>query len=332
MKDRLVANLRLHAPTLAGAVLLLTMYLAAGARYDHFLTGPVFFNLLDDRAVRGLLALGMTFVILSGGIDLSVGAVMGLASMIIAALIREGWATWAAIPAGILTATVFGAIQGITIQITGLSAFIVTLAGMFLARGLGFFITTDSSIAISDPLHAQLASFHWSSPSGSLRIGAMIMLVAFLIASYAAKYTRFGRATYAVGGSEEAASLMGLRIAPQRIAIYTLSGFCSGLAGAVLSLQLSSGSNMEGVGMELDAIAAVVIGGTLLSGGAGSILGTLVGTLIIGLVVTIVTTYEGGFTSGATSALIGALLLAFVLLQKGLSLLARAGSAPARPL
>lgn len=317
-----------HAPSLAGLAAILVLYAAAGIRYSnqHFLTWPVFFNLLDAQAVLGIVAVGLTFVIIAGGIDLSVGAVMGLSSVLIAKLIMgAGWPAWAAIATAIAGGAVFGALQGAIIQATGLGAFIVTLAGMFLARGVGFLVSLEP-VGITDAGHAGLSGLHRSfGEHGSLRIGAMIMLAAVLLGAYAARYTRLGRGVYALGGSEEASILMGLPVPRIRVGVYITSGMCAALAGAALTFQLSSGSHIEGIGMELDAIAAVVIGGALLSGGSGSVLGSFVGTLIIGLVLTIVTTYEGGLNSGMTRVLIAGLLLAFVLLQRLLSRLAGAG-------
>jgi galactofuranose transport system permease protein len=315
-------TLRHHAPTWAGAVLLAILYAACAMRYSgqHFFTGRVFFDLLDAQAVLGIMAVGMTFVIISGGIDLAVGAVMATSSVVIGVLITEHhWPAWAAIGATSAIGAAFGAAQGALIQFTGLRAFIVTLAGMFLARGLGYMLHLES-IAIDDPGHARLAGLRISfGELGALRIGAMVMLGAVGLGAYAATFTRFGRAVFALGGSEEAAVLMGLPVARTRVGVYALSGLCSAAAGAVLTLQLSSGSHLEGIGRELDAIAAVVIGGTLLTGGSGSVIGTLVGTLIIGVVITAVTTYEGTFSSGATRVVVAGLLLGFVILQKGLA-------------
>jgi simple sugar transport system permease protein len=320
-------------PTLAGAVLLIVLYAAAAVRYgdQHFLTLRVFLNLLEDRAVLGILAVGMTFVIISGGIDLAVGAVMGLSSITVASLIMQhGWPAAAAIPAALLLGAAFGAAQGAVIHFAGLRAFIVTLAGMFLARGLGLMVSIES-IGIADVQHGAVSGVHARfGELGSLRIGALIMLVTVAVGAYVATMTRFGRAAFALGGSPEAAGLMGLPVARSRIGVYALSGLCAAAGGVVLTFQLSSGSPTEGAGLELDAIAAAVIGGTLLTGGSGSIVGSLIGTLIIGLVLTVVTTYEGSLSSGMTRVLIAGLLLVFVVLQKALGSLLGAESAGRR--
>jgi simple sugar transport system permease protein len=304
--------LRKHITILAAVVVYLALYVAASLRYDGFLSVPVFVNFLGNNAVLGIVAVGMTFVILSGGIDLSVGAVMSFSSVAIGVLIMEhGWHPLAAMAMALAGGTALGALMGALIHATGIKPFIITLAGMFFARGLAFLVHLES-IAISDPRHTALAIFR----AGPLPATALALLVFVAVGWYAAVFTRFGRNVYALGGGEEAALLMGLPVGRTKIAVYALSSFCAAAAGAVLTLYLSSGNHLEGVGMELDAIAAVVIGGTLLSGGIGSVLGTLVGVLMLGLILTAITTYEGTLSSGTTRVVIGLLLLVFVLLQK----------------
>jgi simple sugar transport system permease protein len=304
--------LRKHITILAAVVVYLALYAAASVRYDGFFSVPVFVNFLGNNAVLGIVAVGMTFVILSGGIDLSVGAVMSFSSVIIGVLIMEHqWHPLAAMAMALAGGTALGALMGAIIHATGIKPFIITLAGMFFARGLAFLIHLES-IAISDPRHTALAIIRL----GPVPVTALVLLMFVIAGWYVAVFTRFGRNVYALGGSEEAALLMGLPVRRTKIAVYALSGFCAAAAGAVLTLYLSSGNHLEGVGMELDAIAAVVIGGTLLAGGIGSVLGTLVGVLMLGLILTSITTYEGTLSSGMTRVVIGLLLLVFVLLQK----------------
>jgi simple sugar transport system permease protein len=318
-----------HGPTLAGLGLLAVMYGAASLRYssEHFCTAKVLVNLFEDRAVLGIVGAGLALVIISGGIDLSVGAVMGLSSIVIAKQITAaGWPAWAAIATALGGGAALGALQGAIVQATGLAPFIVTLAGMFLARGIAFLVNLEP-IPISDAGHANLAALSWRPADEwpRVHIATMVLVGVVLVGGYLGRSTRFGRTVYAMGGNEESALLMGLPVARTRVLVYALSGFASALAGAVLTLQISSGTHTEGVGMELDAIAAVVIGGALLSGGSGSVLGSLVGTLIVSLILTAIT-FEGGMTSGLTRVIIGGLLLAFVLLQKLLTRLAAAGA------
>ncbi|QRN94035.1 sugar ABC transporter permease YjfF [Archangium violaceum] len=304
--------LRKHVTVLAGVLAYVLLYAAAALRYDGFFSLPIFINFLSNNAVLGIVAVGMTFVILSGGIDLSVGAVMSFSSVLIGVLVMDHhWNVFAAIGLALACGTTLGALLGTLIHTTGIKPFIVTLAGMFFVRGLAFIIHLES-IAIVDPRHTAIAT----TRIGSLPLTAVLFLAFVAIGWYVAVLTPFGRNIYALGGGEEAALLMGLPVKRTKIAVYAVSGFCASFAGAVLTFYLSSGSHLEGVGMELDAIATVVIGGTLLAGGVGSVFGTLVGVLMLGLVLTSITTYEGMLSSGLTRVAIGALLLGFVLLQK----------------
>ncbi len=311
-----------HRPLIASAAALLLLYAAAALRYgdQQFLSLAVLLNLLRDNAVLGVVAVGMTFVILSGGIDLSVGAVMSLSSIVVAVLIADyDWPPLLAMAAALASGVAFGAMMGALIHASGLQPFIVTLAGMFLARGLGFLIHLES-VGIFNDRFLDLQMLHLPLPGRhALDINTLILLAVVLVGWYVARMTRFGRNVYALGGDAEAARMMGLPVGRTRVGVYALSGGCAALGGVVLALYMSSGSHIEGVALELDAIAAVVIGGTLLTGGVGSVPGTLIGVLIIGLILTVVTTYEAGFGSGATRVAIAALLLAFVLLQRVLS-------------
>jgi ribose/xylose/arabinose/galactoside ABC-type transport system permease subunit len=304
--------LRKHITVAAGVLAYVLLYAIAAARYDGFLSLPVFINFLSNNAVLGIVAVGMTFVILSGGIDLSVGAVMSFSSVLIGVLIMDHhWNVFAAIGASVLCGTLLGAVMGAVIHSTGIKPFIVTLAGMFFVRGLAFIIHLES-IAISDPRHTSLALIRL----GTLPVTGILLLTFVLVGWYVAVFTPFGRNVYALGGGEEASLLMGLPVKRTKIGVYAVSGFCASFAGAALTFYLSSGSHLEGVGMELDAIATVVIGGTLLAGGVGSVFGTLIGVLMLGLILTSITTYEGMTSSGMTRVAIGGLLLIFVLLQK----------------
>jgi len=316
---------RRHMPVLASLAVCVVLYAAASLRYGDlgFFTVQVLINLVADNAFLGITAVGMTFVILSGGIDLSVGAVMSLSSVVTGVMIMDlGWPPSIAIVASLALGTAMGLGMGSIVHFVGIKPFIVTLAGMFFARGLGFIIHLES-IGIDHPTHARIAQ--WGVEIGSVGfvpITAIVLLVVFLLGGYVAAFTPFGRNVYAVGGNEEAALLMGLPVGRTKIGVYALSGFCAAMAGVVLTLYLSSGSHIEGIALELDAIAAVVIGGTLLTGGVGSVLGTLSGVLIIGIILNVIT-YEA-MSSGWTKVAIGGLLLLFVLLQRVLTRVARA--------
>ncbi len=283
--------------------------------YTGFFSLQVLFGLLVDNAFLLIVALGMTFVIVSGGIDLSVGSVVALTT-ILCAVFAEWWhwPIWVIVPLVLAFGTLYGAAMGALIHFFRLQPFIVTLAGMFLARGACFLITTQS-ITISEPSFHAVAAFNVSIGSGSLNAGALISIAALVVAIYVAHFTRFGRNVYAVGGNERSALLMGLPVARTKVCVYALSGFCSALGGVVFTLYVLSGYGLQGQGMELDAIAATVIGGTLLTGGVGYVFGSVFGVGSLGTIQTLIT-FDGTLSSWWTRIVIGALLCAFCLLQR----------------
>jgi simple sugar transport system permease protein len=307
--------LKRNIPFLATLTVCALLYVIAGIRYESFLSARVFVNFLSDNSVLGIAAVGLTFVILSGGIDLSVGSVIGFISITTALLVEtRGIPPVVAIPAVLVIGTLFGAGMGTLIHFYALPPFLVTLAGMFLARGAGFMLKLESMpitkfSGIVDALALPLGS------RLELPGTASIFLVLLLIALGVAHFTRFGRNVYAIGGSEPSAVLMGLPVARTKVLVYALNGFCSALAGIVYTFYTSSGNPTAGTGLELEAIAAVVIGGTLLSGGVGLLAGTLVGVLIFAMIQTIIT-FQGNINSWWTKIIIGLLLLVFILLQK----------------
>jgi simple sugar transport system permease protein len=287
-----------------------------GIAYDGFFAPQVMLNLLIDNAFLCIVAVGMTFVILSGGIDLSVGSVIALTTMVSAWLVEQHqWSPLAVIPLVLLMGTLFGALMGVLIQRFRLQPFIVTLAGMFLARGLCYVISIDS-ISIGHPFFSEVSQARIPvGEEASLSIGALIALATVALAVFVAHFTQFGRTVYAIGGNEQSAVLMGLPVRSTLVGVYTLSGFCSALAGVVFTFYMLSGYGLHAVGLELDAIAAVVIGGTLLSGGVGYVLGTLFGVLMLGIIQTLIM-FDGSLSSWWTRIVIGALLFAFCLLQR----------------
>ncbi len=285
--------------------------------YTGFFSAQVFLNLLIDNAFLCIVGVGMTFVILSGGIDLSVGSVIALTTMVSAELVEHRhWSAAAAIPLVLAIGTAFGALMGWLIQRFRLQPFIVTLAGMFLARGLCYLISIDS-ISITDATYTAIAQARFPLWAGgpSLTAGALLALLMVAVGIWLAQCTPFGRAVYAIGGSESSAVLMGLPVARTTVLVYTFSGFCSALAGVVFTFYMLSGYGLHAVGLELDAIAAVVIGGTLLSGGVGYVAGTLFGVLILGIIQTLIS-FDGSLSSWWTRIVIGALLFVFCLLQR----------------
>lgn len=312
---------RRHIPLFATAGVLLLVYIAGALAYPGFFSWGVARNLLVDNAFLGVAAIGATFVILSGGIDLSVGSVMAFTSILIATLVEHSAIHPAAAIAVALTiGAAFGALQGLLIQFFSLPPFLVTLAGLFLARGAAFAIHPQSvGIGHSFVTTTLNDTLSLSLPLG--RHGIVIPLTVFIagatlaIAWFALRHTRTGRAVYALGDDEHAAALMGLPVARARVGVYTVSGFLSALAGVVFCLYQQSGDPAACKGLELDAIAAVVIGGTLLTGGVGSVIGTAMGVLILGLIQTLIS-FQGDLSSWWTRIVVGALVLLFLALQR----------------
>jgi galactofuranose transport system permease protein len=302
-------------PLTITVLLFVGMAAFGGIRYDGFLSPQVFLNLFIDNAFLLVVAVGMTFVILSGGIDLSVGAVIALSTMIAATLLEAGWNPYLAIGLVLLLGAAFGALQGFLIQRFSLAPFIVTLAGMFLARGCCYLINTES-IPIEDATFTAIAQARIPTGAGaSLTVGAVIAILVALAGMRVAHATEFGRTVYALGGGESSARLMGLPVDSAKIQVYLLSGLLAAMAGVVMTFYMLSGYSLHAVGLELDAIAAVVIGGTLLSGGVGYVAGTLFGVLILGIIQTLIA-FDGTLSSWWTKIVVGALLLLFCLLQR----------------
>ena len=305
-----------YLPVLVTMALFCAMGALGSVLYTGFLSAQVFLNLLIDNAFLCIVAVGLTFVILSGGIDLSVGAVIALTTMVSASLVeRHGWSPAVVMPLVLAMGTAFGALMGVLIERFRLQPFIVTLAGMFLARGLCYLISIDS-ISMSNDFYSAVSQARiplWAD--ASISIGAAIALVVVAAGSVLAHWTQFGRTVYAIGGNEQSAVLMGLPVRSTLVGVYALSGFCSALAGVVFTFYMLSGYGLHAVGLELDAIAAVVIGGTLLSGGVGYVFGTLVGVLMLGMIQTLIM-FDGSLSSWWTRIAIGGLLFAFCLLQR----------------
>jgi ribose/xylose/arabinose/galactoside ABC-type transport system permease subunit len=306
-----------YIPLLATASVLIGLYAAGCFGFQNFSSLRVAVNLVGDNAFLGIAAVGATFVILSGGIDPSVGAVVAFTSILIASLVeRHGVSPLPALLIALLIGTVFGAGMGCFIQWFELPPFLVTLAGMFLARGVGFMIYPQS-LGIQHSFFLDTISQNLSvtlNDRVSLPFIAICYALVALIAVFVAHYTKFGRYVYALGGDEHSATLMGLPVARTKISIYAVSGFCSALAGIVYTFYTQSGDPASCVGLELDAIAAVVIGGTLLSGGVGLMAGTVMGVLILGVIQTLIT-FQGNLNSWWTRIVVGLLVLVFIVLQ-----------------
>jgi simple sugar transport system permease protein len=295
-------------------VLFVALFGAGSLRYEGFFSGQVLLNLFVDNAFLIVLAVGMTFVILTGGIDLSVGSVVALSGVLAAKLLAGGWAPVPVMALVLLVGVGLGLAMGAVIQYLEIQPFVVTLAGMFLARGLCYVISVES-VPIRDPLFTGIAQAAIPLPGDTFISPSVVAVVVAAVAAYVLHATRFGRSVYAVGGNAHSAMLMGLPVARTRIAVYAISGFCSALSGLLFTFYSLSGYSLAAVGTELDAIAATVIGGTLLSGGVGLVVGSLLGVLVLGLIQTFIS-FEGTLSSWWTKIVIGALLLVFVVLQR----------------
>ncbi|MCS6159078.1 MULTISPECIES: galactofuranose ABC transporter, permease protein YjfF [Shewanella] len=298
------------------ASLLLVMFLIGSMQFDGFASVRVVTNLFRDNAFLLITALGMTLVIISGGIDLSVGSVIALSGVLTSVLITEyHWHPLLAFALVLPLGTLFGALMGSIIHVYKLQPFIVTLAGMFLARGMATTIS-EESIAIDHPFYDAIADLSIALPGhGSLDISSLIFIIFFIIVAVMMHYSRFGTNVYALGGNAQSAELMGVSIAKTTISIYALSSFLATLAGIVFTFYTFSGYALGAVGVELDAIAAVVIGGTLLTGGSGFVLGTVLGVFLMGVIQTYIT-FDGTLSSWWTKIVIGLLLFFFIVLQK----------------
>ncbi|GGS56697.1 galactofuranose ABC transporter, permease protein YjfF [Actinokineospora fastidiosa] len=306
---------RRFLPVVATFAVFVLTFGAGSVRYEGFASGQVVANLFIDNAHLIVLAVGMTFVILTGGIDLSVGSVLALSTMIAAATLQAGWPVWLSVLAVLASGSTLGLLMGLVIHHFQVQPFIVTLAGMFLARGLCFLISVES-VSIKDPAFRAAATDTIGLGGGVVITYAVVVALLVLVAgAYVLHLTRFGRTVYAVGGSESSARLMGLATGRAKVGVYVVSGFCSALGGLLFGLYMLSGYGLHAVGMELDVIAAVVIGGTLLAGGVGYVAGSLVGVLVLGTVQTLIS-FEGTLSSWWTKIVIGVLLLAFIALQR----------------
>lgn len=296
----------------------LVAYLICWIQFPNMLSTRVVGNLLTDNAYLGIVAVGMTVVIISGGIDLSVGSVIAFSGVFIAVVLRDTSLHPLVVFAILLAlTTAFGGAMGWLIDRLAMPAFIVTLAGMFLARGAAYLLSIES-VPIAHPFYQSLQGAYWLMPGkGRLTLIGLLMLLTFCVGMIMMHKTRFGASVYAIGGGEATAALMGVRQGRTTVKVYAFSGLMAGLSGIVFSVYTGSGYSLATVGTELTAIAAVVIGGTLLTGGAGYVFGTLIGVLTMGLIQTYIV-FDGTLSSWWTKIVTGLLLLLFILLQKGL--------------
>ncbi len=321
-----VSNNQRFIPLAATAVLALVAYGVGAALYPAMRDFQVFLNIFRNNAHLLISGIGMTFVILTGGIDLSVSGVMALTTVSAAALLRAGWDAWIVIPLMLLMGMVLGALMGSVITYMKVQPFIATLAGLWFARGMCYFIS-DDAIPVSDRTFRILGQTKILIPGLADPVAktgnffSIMMVVAFLVLAvgvYLAHFRRFGRTVYAIGGyegrNEQSARLMGLPVNSTKVLVYTMNGFCSALAGIALGVFVLSGHGSYAYGAELDVIASVVMGGTALSGGQGYVFGTLFGVLILGVTQTLIQ-FNGTLSSWWTRIVIGVLTLVFIGVQ-----------------
>lgn len=322
LSDRLGARLS-ALPTVAALLIFVGMIIYGEAAYGRIVQFNTLSNLLVNNSHLIILAVGLTFVILTGGIDLSVGAVIAFSSVAGVMLSNAGWHPVAAVLVMVLIGSALGLVSGVLIQYFGVQPFIATLATMFLARGLASMLSTvperlaDDS-AIRD-LAAQLKIIDGDKVNDLVITPGVIAAIVIVAVGFMVLHrTRFGRTVYAIGGSEQSATLMGLPVTATKLGIYVISGTLAGIAAVVYTSRLGSAQNITGIGWELDAIAAVVIGGTLLTGGTGFVLGSVVGALVLGLM-NVLITRDGGIRPEMTTIITGGILLVFVILQRVLA-------------
>jgi galactofuranose transport system permease protein len=305
-----------YGPLLTTIAIFILAYVIGAQLYPAMQKPQAFFNLFINNGPLLIVGIGMTFVILTGGIDLSVGGVLALTTAASAALLKNGVSPAIVMPLMLIMGTVIGCTLGCIIHFFNVQAFIVTLMGLFFARGMAYIISL-TSVTISDGFYKYLALTPIPIPFISkayVYIPSLVGPLLLLAAMYLAFFTRFGRTIYAIGNNEQSARLMGLPVARTKIMVYSFSGLCSALAGIVFSISLLAGYGQFATGIELDSIASVVMGGTLLTGGVGSVFGTLFGVLIEGTIISILQ-YNGTLSSWWTRIGVGILTLIFIGIQ-----------------
>lgn len=316
MAQRIKYFLLNNGPLLTTITIFILVYFMGGRLYPAMQKPQVFFNLFINTASLLIVSIGMTFVILTKGIDLSVAGMIALTSAASASLLAKNTSPFVVIPLMLFMGITFGFTLGCIIHFLKVEPFIVTLMGLFFARGMAYVITLEA-LPIQNPIYRFLALTKVHIPffaKAYVYIPSLVGPILLLVVIYLSFFTRFGRTVYAIGNNEQSARLMGLPVGRTKIIVYTFSGFCSALAGVVWSISLLSGYGGYAPGMELDAIASVVIGGTLLTGGIGNVVGTLFGVLINGTIVSILQ-FNGTLSSWWTRIGVGLLTLIFIGIQ-----------------
>jgi ribose/xylose/arabinose/galactoside ABC-type transport system permease subunit len=332
MKTKIATFIRKNRqfiPVIATASLAVLAYTVGAMLYPGMRNPQVFFNIFRNNSYLLVSGVGMTLVVLTGGIDLSVSGMIALTSVATATLLREGWDAWLVILLMLLMGMMLGSIMGSFIAFLKAQPWIATLAGMWFTRGMCFFIS-DDAISISNrtvelisrtriyiPGLTELFESAGKTPP-YISIPVVVSFLIFFAGIYISRYTRFGRTIYAMGGNEghneQSARLMGLPVTTTQVLVYTLNGFCSALAGIIFAIFVSSGHGSYASGLEMDVIASVVMGGTMLTGGSGYVFGTVFGVFILGLTQTLIQ-FNGSLSSWWTKVVIGLLTLIFIGVQ-----------------
>ncbi len=309
--------------------LFMVMYAAGCIVYSDkgFTHLQTFLNILINNAGLICITCGMTCVMLTGGIDISVGSVVAMDCMIMAVGIEQlGLSSPVLMILILLIGIVFGLVQGYCIAYLEIQPFIVTMAGMFFARGMTAVICKEQVSIVSDKIFSTLSGLKITLPFGGymnrrgimqmpfLRVTVIVAMLVVVVVYLMLKYTKFGRSLYAVGGNQQSATLMGLDVKKTKLKAYVLSSFLTSIGGICYCLNTMSGTTTQAVGLEMDAISSAVIGGTLLTGGVGNVVGSLFGVLINGTISTLVKT-NGKLISSWANIVTALLLCFFILLQ-----------------
>ncbi len=313
VKKRGIKNISL----LITIVLFIFLFAAGSLRYNRFFSLSTFLNLFNDNAYLLVTSVGITFVLLTGGIDISVASTLAFTCVFSAWLLQVGCPAFVVIPLVLLIGLGIGLLMGYLIHSFKLQPFIVTLAGQFFMRGMCVVISTQS-IAIENGFYRAMAMGKIQMGRAKLYYYVIIVLFVILAAYFVLRNTKFGRSVYAVGGNEQSALLMGLPVGRTKILVYGISSFCAALGGVIFSFYTLAGYSLQNMGLEMDAISSAVIGGTLLTGGVGSVFGTMFGVLIQGVIQTIVTFQN--LNTWWTKVTIAALLCIFIVIQRLISL------------
>jgi ribose transport system permease protein len=263
------------------AIVLACVYLSYAS--DAFLTSKNLYNITRNFTFTAIVALGMTLVIITGGIDLSVGSVLCLCSMVLAVVMHAGWSIYAGIGAAVVVALVIGAFNGIMVAYFNFPPFVVTLGMMSIARSLAMIASNNTVVFQFGPDHDKLLALGGGSTFG-IANPVIYMVVLALITGFVLRWTRFGRHVFAIGGNEHAATLTGVPVRGIKVAVYMLCALSAGVAGVIQTGWLGAVTTNIGAGMELQVIAAAVIGGANLAGGVGTAFGALVGAALIEII------------------------------------------------